>query len=163
MTSYWIANSGTSQDPLPPDWYGAPQAVAWRKRWGDVAMSHGRPTIKPGDRLVHHAVGSAKLFKTGRIFSVVEVISEPELSGHERWDWQVKHRMLVPGPRLPSCPSVDDIDVKPTSLMQHSHVKISPGQGREAERLIARAADRSGRAGHCYNGPPPPPGFVPGQ
>jgi hypothetical protein len=95
MVNYWIANAGTSEDPLPADWYSAPASVAWRKQWGDVMMSHGRPTIEPGDRLVYHAVGSAKLFKTGRIFSVVEVISGPEPSGHDRWDWQVTHRMLV--------------------------------------------------------------------
>lgn len=161
MGRYWIANAGTSEHPPPANWYRA--GAEWRRKWGDVAMFARRPSIEPGDRLVYHAVGSASQFKTGRIFSVVEVISDPAPSAHDRWPWQVEHRMLVPGPRLPSCPSIDDIDVAPTSLRQQSHVRISPEQGKEAERLIARAAERSGRVGHCYNGPPPPPDFVPGM
>jgi hypothetical protein len=154
-------NSGVSEDPLPADWYGAPAAVAWRARWGDVVMFKRRPKISPGDRLVWHAVGSARQFGTGRIFAVIEAVAQPEPVQHERWDWQVRHRMLVPGPRLPSCPSIDDIDVHATSLRSQSHIAIESEQGTSAERLIARAADRSGRVGHCYNGPPPPD-FVPG-
>jgi Staphylococcal nuclease homologue len=106
---YWIANAGTSEDPLPAAGYRA--GAHWREKWGDVVMFARRPSIERGDRLVYHAVGSANQFKTGRLFSVVEVISDPEPSGHDRWPWQVKHRMLVPGPRVPSWPSIDDIDV----------------------------------------------------
>jgi hypothetical protein len=68
--------------------------------------------------------------------------------------------MLVPGPRVPSCPAVDDIDAQARSLRFHK--SISDKQGREAERLIARAAERTGSLGHCYKGSPPPPGFQPG-
>jgi hypothetical protein len=34
MANYWIANVGTSEDPLPADSYGAPAAVERRKQWG---------------------------------------------------------------------------------------------------------------------------------
>jgi hypothetical protein len=103
---------------------------------------------------VFYAVGSAAQFNTGPIFAVVEVTSEPEPSGHERWPWQVRSRMLVPGPRLPGCPTIDDIDVAHTSLRRQSHISLDEDRGKEAERLIARAAKRAGSVGHCYKGPP---------
>jgi hypothetical protein len=62
--------------------------------------------------------------------------------------------MLVPGPRLPSCPTIDDIDVAHTSLKRQSHISLDEDRGKEAERLIARAAKRAGSVGHCYKGPP---------
>jgi hypothetical protein len=55
----------------------------------------------------------------------------------------------------PGCPSIDDIDVQPRSLSRHSHIAITDEQGREAERLIARAAEKAGSVGACYTGPPP--------
>jgi hypothetical protein len=161
MSGYWIKSAGTAEGPLPADWYRG--GASWREKHGDAAMFSRRPRVEPGDRFVYYAVGSAAQFKTGRIFSVVECLSEPEPSGHQRWPWQVMTRMLVPGPRLPSCPSIDDVDVEQTSLRRQSHISISDEQGRTAERLIARAADRTGSLGACYKGPPPPPGFKPGQ
>lgn len=83
-------------------------------------------------------------------------------SGSARRPWQVRSRMLVPGPRLPSCATIDDIDVTQTSLRRQSHISLDENRGSEAERLIARAAERAGSVGHCYKGPPPPEGFVPG-
>jgi hypothetical protein len=71
--------------------------------------------------------------------------------------------MLVPGPRLPNCPTLDYIDVEPTSLRQASHISLTSEQGKTAERWIARRARETGSAGHCYNGPPPPSDFQPGQ
>jgi hypothetical protein len=63
--------------------------------------------------------------------------------------------MLVPGPRLPSCPTIDDVDVAHSSLRRQSHISLDEKRGEEAERLIARAAERAGSAGHCYEGPLP--------
>jgi hypothetical protein len=161
MARYWVNSAGTAEDPLPSDWYRG--AAQWRERYGDAAMFSRRPRIEPGDRLVWYAVGSAAQFKKGRIFSVVEVVTDPEPSEHDRWPWQVLTQMLVPGPRLMSCPSIEDIDVEQTSLRRQSHIGISEDQGRTAERLIAQAVERTGSLGHCYNGPPPPPGFRPGE
>ena len=158
---YWIKSAGTADDPVPANWY------SWGRNslggFGDPTMFSRRPAVRQDDRLVFYAVGSAARFKVGRIFAVVEVSSEPEPSGHERWPWQVFSRMLVPGPRLPTCPSIDDIDVALTSLRRQSHISLTDDQGREAERLIDNAAQRAGTLGHCYKGPPPPAGFSPGQ
>jgi hypothetical protein len=152
MRKYWIKSAGTAEGPLPADWYRG--SADWHERFGDGAMFSSRPRVDVGDRMIYYAVGSAARFKKGRIFSVHEVVSEPERSGHQRWPWQVMTRMLIPGPRLPYCPSIDDIDVRPASLSQHSHISISPEQGVLAERLIARAAERAGSLGRCYKGPP---------
>ena len=102
-------------------------------------MFSRRPKVGVGDRLVFYAVGSAARVKAGRIFAVVETTSEPEPSEHERWPWQVRTSMLIPGPRLTACPTIDDIDVAAASLRQ-SHIALDPRQGYEAERLIAAAA-----------------------
>jgi hypothetical protein len=77
----------------------------------------------------------------------------------ERWPWQVQAVMLIPGPRLPSCPTIVDIDVERRSLSQKSHNTLTDEQGRKAERLIAAAAERTGSLGRCYTGPPPPDSF----
>jgi hypothetical protein len=114
-----------------------------------------RPSVDVGDRMVLYAVGSAGQFRTGRIYAVLGVTSKPEPSPHDRWPWQVQTEMLIPGPRLPGCPSIDDIDVQPRSLSRHSHIAITDEQGREAERLIARAAEKAGSVGACYTGPRP--------
>lgn len=161
MPRYWIKSAGTAEEPVPSDWY----------RWGhntrggfaDPTMFSRRPSVEPGDRLVFYAVGSAAQFKVGRIFAVTGVTSEPEPSHHDRWPWQVYSRMLVPGPRLMYCPTIDDIDVAQTSLRRQSHISLTPEQGKEAERMIARAAERAGSLGHCYKGPAPPSRFTPGD
>jgi hypothetical protein len=160
MTNYFIKSAGTAEEPLPANWYAG--GVAWRDRHADATMFPQRPRVVEGDRLVYYAVGSAALHKQPRIFAVVEVTSDPEPSGHPRWKWQVRTQMLVPGPRLRECPTLDDIDVKQTSLRQASHITLTEAQGKEAERLIAQAAKRSGKIGHCYKGPPPPTDFKPG-
>jgi hypothetical protein len=159
--NYFIKSAGTAQEPPPANWY------MWgrneRGTFADPTMFPRRPRIEPGDRLVFYAIGSARQFKLGRIFAVTEVTSEPEPSNHDRWPWQVTTRMLVPGQRLPNCPTLDYIDVEPTSLRQASHISLTSEQGKTAERWIARRARETGSAGHCYNGPPPPSDFQPGQ
>jgi hypothetical protein len=160
MANYFIKSAGTAEEPLQSNWYAG--GAAWRDRHANATMFPQRPRVAKGDRLVYYAVGSAGLHKKPRIFAVVEVTSEPEPSGHPRWKWQVQTRMLVPGPRLLSCPTLDDIDVRQTSLRQASHITLTEHQGKNAERLIALAAERAGSVGHCYNGPPGPDNFEPG-
>jgi hypothetical protein len=161
VTNYFIKSAGTADDPPRVDWY------RWGKNaeggFGDPNLFPRRPSIALGDRLVFYAVGSAKQFKFPRIFAVAEVTSDPEPSGHDRWPWQVRTRMLVPGPRLLACPTLGAIDKEQTSLRQASHITLSEEMGKLAEKLIARAAERSGSLGHCYHGPPPPADFRPGE
>jgi hypothetical protein len=85
---------------------------------------------------VTYAVGSARAFGKGRIFSLYEVASKPEPGEHERWHWKVEVRYLAGVPLLSQSPTLDDIWVKPTSLRRHSHIRLTPEQGRRAEQLI---------------------------
>jgi hypothetical protein len=97
-----------------------------------------RPRVYGGDRLVLYAVGSHLRFGEGRIFALEEVVSEePEPSGHVRWTWQVRTRLLIAGPRLESCPTLADIEVERRSLGRHSHIRLPLYLGRRAERLLA--------------------------
>jgi hypothetical protein len=56
----------------------------------------------------------------------------------------VRGRHPIAGPRLEHCPRVTDIDVERSSLRRQSHIHLTERQGRRAEELIARAAERYG-------------------
>ena len=102
------------------------------------------PRIAAGDRLVDYAAGSYINFGEGRLFALNEVLADPEPGPHPRWPVLVRTRMLVAGPRLEFCPSIDEIGVKRRSLGRHSHIRLSGEQGESAERLLRRAADEFG-------------------
>jgi hypothetical protein len=95
-----------------------------------------RPRIVPGDRLVTYAVGSARMFGKGRVFSLYEVASEPEPGEHERWCCKVEVRYLAGVPLLSQSPTLDDIGVSPKSMRRHTHIRLTPEQRRRAEELI---------------------------
>jgi hypothetical protein len=144
---HWLKVNGTGDSPYDDgDW--ARRREGWTRRYGEVSMFPRVPTIAAGDRLVEYAAGSARFFGEGRLFAVSEAISDPEPSPHERWPVQVRTRMLVAGPRLEYCPSVDDIGVMLRSLGRHSHIRLSAEQGGEAQGLIEAAARRFGSLAH---------------
>lgn len=97
-----------------------------------------------GDRLVMYAVGSPGYFEEGRFFAIYEVVSDPEPSPHPRWPWMVMAPLILSGPTLKHCPKITDIDMERRSIRQQSHIHLTPDQGRRAEELIARAAERHG-------------------
>jgi hypothetical protein len=70
------------------------------------------------------------------------VLTDPEPSGHPRWGWQVRVRLLIAGPRLEHCPTLAEVEVDRRSLGRHSHIRLRFGH--RAEVLIQRAADRYG-------------------
>ena len=121
------------------DWM--PGRRAWRGEHGPISAFPRRPRIDAGDRLVNYAVGSARVFGSGRIYLIDEVVSEePEPGGHERWPWVVEVRPVVWVSRLSLAPELRDIGVAPRSLSQQSHIRLSAEQGELAERLIREAA-----------------------
>jgi hypothetical protein len=108
-----------------------------------------RPNVKAGDRFVSYAAGSHAVFGEGRIYLVEEVVSDgPESSPHERWNWMVRTRRLIAGPTLDRCPRITEIDVERGSLRRHSRIRLTDEQGRRAEDLVARAAERYGALLH---------------
>ena len=135
--TYWLVSSGTTEDPhIDDDWQA--RESRWVDQYGDVWQfkRRGRPRIVPGDRLVTYAVGSQRTFGKGRVFSLLEVTSEPEPGEHERWSWMVGVRYLASVPLLSLSPTLDDIGVSPMSVRRQSHIRLSPEQGRRAEELI---------------------------
>ncbi len=129
------------------DWM--PRHLTWRREHGPFSAFPRRPRIQAGDRLVNYAVGSARMFGSGRIYMVERVVSEePEPGGHERWPWVVEVEHVVSVPRLALAPELRDIGVIPRSLSQHSHIRLSAQQGELAEHLIREAAEGHPDGGH---------------
>lgn len=142
--NYWLVGDGTKEEPhVQDDWW--PRRKRWIDEYGDVWQCNGgHPSIVTGDRLITYAVGSQRTFGKGRVFSLYEVISDPEPGPHERWDWQMSWSLLAAVPLLSQSPTLDDIGVKSTSVRSHTHISLTPEQGRRAEELI-RARGRGFR------------------
>ncbi len=98
-----------------------------------------RPRIRRGDRLVVYASGSAARYGEGRFVAVEEVLSdEPEPSGHERWRWLLRTRIVTAIDDIAAAPALREIGVSAKSLRQHSHVRLSRDQGEAALALLRR-------------------------
>jgi hypothetical protein len=97
-----------------------------------------RPRMEPGDRLIYYA----SVWRA--VFAVVEVQSEPELTGvpgTDRWPWSVAVEPLVAIPLLDHAPPVEAIGVPARSMSQQSHIRITPEVfARAVEVIISVAA-----------------------
>jgi hypothetical protein len=140
---YWLKVGGTGAAPITdPDWYAVSRR--WGEKHGHFSGFAKRPSVEPGDRFVLYAAGSGRVFGAPRVYAVEEVLSEPQPSGHDRWNWGVQTRLAVPGPLLTRAPTLHQIGVAPKSVRSHSHIRLSAEQGRQAEQAIRRAAERYG-------------------
>ena len=129
---WWIKVAGSGERPFTRD--------AWEPL-SERSLFPRRPSIRGGDRLIVYAAGSGAVFGEGRIFAVQEVVSdEPEPSGHARWKWALRVRMVDSVPLLSHAPTLWQIGVTARSLSQHSHISLTEEQGRTAEALIRRYA-----------------------
>jgi hypothetical protein len=134
---YWIAVAGTAERPLDNDWRA--RQAKWEGNQGNVHMFRSRPRIRVGDRLVMYASGSPARFGAGRFFAVREVVSDPQLSEHERWPWKLSVQEIVGGPELERCPTIEQIDVESTSVRRQSHIRLDERAGILAEELLKQA------------------------
>jgi EVE domain len=134
---YWIAVAGTAERPLDNDWRA--RQAKWEGNQGNVHMFRSRPRIRVGDRLVMYASGSPGRFGAGRFFAVREVVSDPQLSEHERWPWKLSVQEIVGGPELERCPTIEQIDVESTSVRRQSHIRLDERAGILAEELLKQA------------------------
>jgi hypothetical protein len=134
---YWMAVTGTLDDPLPDGWRG--RKAQWEADQGPVHMFTRRPRIRAGDRLVVYATGTPGRLGAGRFYAVQDVISDPEPIEHDRWSWKVTVSDVITGPDLPDCPTIDEIGVSPKSLRRHTHIKLEEEAGTLAETLLERA------------------------
>jgi hypothetical protein len=134
---WWVKVAGTGQMAYSQDRWDQRRAAG-----GGPSLFPKRPRIARGDRLVVYASGSAALYGEGRFVAIEEVLSdEPEPSGHERWRWRLETRIVAAIDLISHAPALREIGVSPKSLRQHSHIKLTDEQGRDALRLIQETAE----------------------
>ncbi len=130
---YYLVNSGTRDEPWGGDLHR--RYAAWNAEHGDVQMFPWRPReMGPGDVLVHRAVGSPH----DELIAIGEVLSRPEPSGHNRWPWQVRRRLVHVCRELESAPSCNRIGVNARGLRVMKRLDVAAGA--RAVELIAAAA-----------------------
>lgn len=140
---WWIKVAGTGGSAYSQERWDERRA-ALRREGSGRSLFPKRPRIERGDRLVVYASGSAARYGEGRFVAVEEVVSpEPEPSGHERWRWALETRLVAAVEDLAHAPALREIGVSPKSLRQHSHIRLSDQQGRDALRLLRDYAARA--------------------
>jgi hypothetical protein len=136
LPAWWIKVAGTGERAFTQErWDERRQRM--RREGSGSSLFPKRPRIQRGDRLVVYASGSAALYGEGRVIAIEEVVSdEPEPSGHERWRWRMTTKLVLAVQNIGHAPALREIGVSPKSLRQHSHIRLTEAQGREAERLL---------------------------
>jgi hypothetical protein len=128
---HWLKAVGHAKGPLVDAWVQEGPASLTRTGFPR------RPRMAPGDRLVYYA----SVWRV--VFAVVEVVSEPELTGRpgtDRWPWTVDVEALLAIPRLDRAPPVEAIGVPARSMSQQSHIRLSPEHFSRAVDAIASVA-----------------------
>ncbi|MEA2493234.1 MAG: hypothetical protein QOJ29_1145 [Thermoleophilaceae bacterium] len=140
LTAWWIKVAGTGEQAFTQRRW-AERRERMRREGSGASMFPKRPRIQRGDRLVVYASGSAALYGEARFIAIEEVVSdEPEPSGHERWRWRMTTKLLLAVEDIGDAPALRELGVSPKSLRQHSHIRLTDAQGREAERLLSEIA-----------------------
>jgi hypothetical protein len=139
---WWIKVAGTGEAAYTQERWDERRARMERDG-GGPSLFPKRPRIGCGDQLVVYASGSAAEYGEARFIAVEEVVSdEPEPSGHERWRWALRTRLVFGVHDMARAPALREIGVSPKSLRQHSHIRLSDEQGWRALELL-RAVRRA--------------------
>jgi hypothetical protein len=128
---HWLKAVGHARGPLVDAWVEERPASLTRTGFPR------RPRMSPGDRCVYYA----SVWRV--VFAVVEVVSEPQLTGRagtDRWPWTVDVEPLLAIPRLDRAPPVEAIGVPARSMSQQSHIRLSPEHFSRAVDAIASVA-----------------------
>jgi hypothetical protein len=140
--AWWIKVAGTGEAAYTQQRWNERRA-RMRAEGSGPSLFPKRPRIDRDDRLVVYASGSAALYGEARFIAVEQVLSdEPEPSGHERWRWLLRTRLVAAVEDLGHAPALREIGVSPKSLRQHSHIRLSDEQGLQAEELLRVAGGR---------------------
>lgn len=125
-------NTGTTEQPWTSrliSKYGE-----WNATRGEVQMFSRRPaSIAPGDILIHRAVGS----DGNRLVAVGEAVSPAEPSGHERWPWQIRRRLLHVCSEPHDAPRDSDAGISSRGVRTYKELTAEAGE--QAVELITRA------------------------
>ena len=138
--AWWIKVAGTGENAYTQERWDERRARMHSEGEG-LSMFPKRPRVRRGDRFVVYASGSAAHYGEARFVGIEEVLSdEPEPSGHDRWRWQMRTRLLVAVDEIGRAPALREIGVSQKSLRQHSHIRLTDGQGLTALRLVEECA-----------------------
>ena len=135
----WLVNSGTSEEPFSGDLRR--RYREWAEQHGEVQMFPWRPaSMAPGDTLIHRAVGSAG----DRLVAVGEVMMGAQPSGHERWPWQVRRRLVHVCAGLELAPTIADIGETASGLRVMKEISEESACWRSDSSLRQRVRRCSG-------------------
>src|SRR5947207_8899117 len=130
--AWWIKVAGTGESAFTQERWDARRARLLADGSAD-SMFPRRPRTARGDLLVVYASGSAAAYGEARFVAIERVVSdEPKPSGHERWRWKLETELVIAVDWLADAPALREIGVSPKSLRQHSHIRLTPEQGRRA-------------------------------
>jgi hypothetical protein len=138
--AWWVKVAGTGESAYTQERW-AQRRARMREDGTGPSLFPKRPRIQRGDRLIVYASGSAALYGEARFVAIEEVVSdEPEPSGHERWRWLLRTRLVAAVDDFSTAPALREIGVSPKSLRQHSHIRLTEEQGVQALELLREIA-----------------------
>ena len=118
MVSYWLCPRGTSDEPLPEDWYGR---IDWRREntQGYGTGRRGTPKLLPGDQIVWYAVGHQVMYGLAEVMErPLDKIVRPWQS-NEGWNWFIKTRTSLVIPNLSRAPSLKQAELPSGSVRSY--------------------------------------------
>src|SRR3954471_16427961 len=134
--AWWIKVAGTGEHAYTQERWDE-RRERMRREGSGLSMFPKRPRVQRGDRFVVYASGSAVHYGEARFVAIEEVLSEePEPSGHDRWPWRLRTRLVLAIDDLAHAPALREIGVSPKSLRQHSHIRLTEEQGAAALELL---------------------------
>ena len=116
--SYWLCPRGTSEEPLPEDWFEQP---GWRREntHGYGTGRRGTPKLVPGDQIVWYAVSHRVMY------GLAEVLEEPldkivrPWQSENDWNWFIKTRTSLVIPDLSRAPTLQHAGLAPGSVRSY--------------------------------------------
>src|SRR4051794_37405881 len=127
--TWWIKVAGTGEAGYTQERWNE-RRKRMRAEGSGPSLFPKRPRIGAGDRLVVYASGSAMQYGEARFVAIEEVLSEePEPSGHGRWPWRLRTRLVLAIDDLARAPALREIGVSPKTPRQHPHHPPTKGPG----------------------------------
>jgi hypothetical protein len=131
---FWLKSIGATNHALDNDWLHERYDLVDRIRFA----TNKRPTgVSIGDRLVLYAAVWERFYGVAIVTS-----AEPQEDlAEKRWPWVLDVNVPLVVPRLDIAPSLDEMDVAPTSVRQQSHIALTEGQFNKALAALVALVD----------------------
>lgn len=133
--TYWLVNSGTTEDPLSSEPGAVHSAfVNWDREHGPVHGLDRAYKMRPGDILVYRTVG----MPVSRLVAAAEVEEAPVEKPFLRWGYQVRREVFALVDTLRNAPAFDLLEVPPVRVTK----RLDADTGEQAVGLIRRATSK---------------------